>query len=297
MGYAEAVISVPPEHLPGKVELPRDAPGDPEKHFTTREAAHIENKQVFLSRLDQNLSALPEADREIIVFIHGYNTRFPEALYRFTQFIHDLNEPAVPVLFTWASGGRLRDYIYDLNSAAIARDSLAETLVELAESRAERISVVAHSMGGWLFMETLRQLPKKDLRKVASRFETVVLAAPDIDVDAFEAALRKIGRPPVPYFVVVSRDDRALGLSRLLAGGIERVGSYSKAEELTELGAIIIDATDLEDGNFANHSKFADLAKHASQIQQVIDSGHLKDKSGVSTPLPLLEGLVSVAGG
>ncbi|MBL6430626.1 MAG: alpha/beta hydrolase [Alphaproteobacteria bacterium] len=66
----------------------------------------------------------PQGKREVFVFIHGYNARFPEALYRMVQLKHDSGLPHVAVLFTWASGGNVTDYLYDSNSATIARDGL-----------------------------------------------------------------------------------------------------------------------------------------------------------------------------
>lgn len=295
--YAKALISVPSEHADGRPGATSNSPEGRQSQVTVRETDYFESDDAFVSELNTRAQRLSGDNREVILFVHGYNTRFPEAVYRFAQFFHDLDQPAVPVLFSWASGGRLRDYIYDLNSAAIARDALAKTLVELSESSVDRISIVAHSTGSWLFMETMRQLPRHELRQIAGKLETVVLAAPDIDVDAFKASLRKIGRPPVLYFVIVSQDDQALRLSRILAGGIERVGTYSNDDELVELGAIVIDATDLEDGNFVNHTKFAGLARHAARIQQVLVTDHLDKDTGPVATIPVLGGVLSITGG
>ena len=60
-----------------------------------------------------------------LVFIHGYRTRFDAAVYRAAQIVHDSGYTGTPVLFSWASAGRTVDYIYDNNSATIARDALA----------------------------------------------------------------------------------------------------------------------------------------------------------------------------
>lgn len=297
IGYARALISVPSGRADGGPGEASSPPEDPQRQVTVRETDYFENENAFLSVLDARARELSDDNREVILFIHGYNTRFPEAVFRFGQFFHDLDQLAVPVLFSWASGGRLRDYVYDLNSAAIARDALAQTLVELSETSVDRISIVAHSMGSWLFMETMRQLPRHELRQIAGKLETVVLAAPDIDVDAFKASLKKIGRPQVPYFVIVSQDDQALRLSRILAGGIERVGAYSNDDELVELGAIVIDATDIEDGNFVNHTKFAGLARHAARILQVLVTDHLDKDIGPVATIPVLGGVVSITGG
>lgn len=270
INYAEASISVPPTHKPGEVEWPDSLPGNPETDFVARKAGYLADKAAFRKAVNSRLAALPPGKRDIILFIHGYNTRFPEGLFRFTQIVHDSEFPGVPVLFTWASRGNLQDYVYDLNSAAVARSALEETIVELARTRAENITILAHSMGNWLLMETAVQASPENRRLIAHRSANIVLAAPDIDIDVFKAQLKKVGRPARPFTVIVSRDDRALGLSRRIAGGKERVGAYSNDEELAELGAIVIDVTELEALDGAHHSKFAQLAQIQPELRKAL---------------------------
>ena len=66
--------------------------------------------------------------------------------------------PGVPVLFTWASRGQATAYVYDLNSATAARDGLEHTLRLLLRSNAEKVNVLAHSMGNWVTVEAFRQI-------------------------------------------------------------------------------------------------------------------------------------------
>lgn len=172
------------------------------------------------------------------------------------------------MLFTWASRGKLPDYVYDLNSAAVARGALEETLVELAGTRAEHITVLAHSMGNWLLMETALQARPENRRLLNTRIDDIVLAAPDIDIDLFKAQLKRLGKPPRPFTVIVSRDDKALRISRTIAGGKERVGAYSDDQELAQLGAIVVDVTELESLDSTNHSKFAQLAQLRPEFRQ-----------------------------
>ncbi|HEV7480558.1 MAG TPA: alpha/beta hydrolase, partial [Roseiarcus sp.] len=47
---------------------------------------------------------------------------------------------------TWASRGKPTAYVYDLNSATAARDSLEHTLRLLLSSNAEEVNVLAHSI-------------------------------------------------------------------------------------------------------------------------------------------------------
>ncbi|MGV2976305.1 alpha/beta hydrolase [Roseibium alexandrii] len=296
INYAEATISVPPAHKAGAIEWPREVPGDPKTDFVARSAGYIENEQVLLKQLNQRLSQFPKGERDVFLFIHGYNTLFVEGLYRMTQFVHDAKAPVVPVLFTWASRGQLQGYVYDLNSVAIARDSLEQTLRLLARSNADSISILAHSMGNYLLLETVRQLPAEDRRRFTNRVGAVVLAAPDIDIDLFKNSLRKIGRPEKPFVIVVSRDDGALRVSRALAGGVERVGAYSDDEELAELGAIVIDVTDLDPAETSSHGKFAALAEYSPGLRRALLQSGLTDVSSVSGSKTLGDDLGSFVG-
>jgi len=296
VNYAEATISVPPTHKPGSIEWPAILPGDPAKNFVARGAAYLPSEQAFKTRLNQELMKRPRKDREVFLFIHGYNTLFAESLYRFVQFTHDADQTAVPVLFTWASRGRLQDYLYDLNSAAIARDALEKTLIDLADSKADHITILAHSMGNYLLMETIRQMPLSLRHKLQRKIHYVVLAAPDIDIDLFKANLRRLGTIDKPFVVVLSRDDRALRLSRALSGGVERLGAFSEDDELVELGAIVIDVTDLKAEDAAHHSKFASLAEFSPELQRALANGSLTSASSAEGPRDLGTDLGSFVG-
>ncbi|WP_208999272.1 alpha/beta hydrolase [Roseibium sediminis] len=273
--YAEATISVPPTHKPGMIEWPKKAPGNPATDFVARKAGYIDGDEAFKARLNARLAAMPKGKRKVFLFIHGYNTLFAEGLYRFTQFVHDAEFDGVPVLFTWASRGQLSDYVYDLNSASVARDSLERTVRMLNESKAEDIVILAHSMGNWLMMETAARIPERERQQLDGKVSQVILAAPDIDIDVFKSQLRRIGKPQKPYLIVLSKDDRALRVSRAIAGGKERVGAFSDDKELAELGAIVVDLTDVESQDGANHSKFAQLAAYSPELRSILQQRSL----------------------
>lgn len=296
LNFAEARISVPPTHKAGAIEWPKSAPGDPNTDFVAREAGYVDSEQAFLNRVNRQLRERPKGQRNLLLFIHGYNTLFAEGLYRLTQFVHDSDADVVPVLFTWASRGQVTGYVYDLNSAAIARDSLIDTLLLLNKSEAETISILAHSMGNYLLMETGRQMTRQQFQAIDRKLKLVVMAAPDIDIDLFKSTLRRNGPPRNPYIIVVSRDDSALRISRKVAGGIERVGAYSDDEELAELGAIVVDVTDLQSEETSNHSKFAALAQFSPELRQALIASGLTEVASIAGPTNSGENLGTFVG-
>lgn len=273
LDFAKASISVPPSHVKGQIEWPGQGTGDPRKNFVARATDYLDGEKAFVAALDRELSGRPPGQRRVIVFIHGYNTMFAEGLYRFVQIVDDAESPALPVHFSWASRGKVAGYVYDNNSATVARDGLERTLRLIGASKAERVDILAHSMGNWVTVEALRQIRISGDIPNAKKVGSIVLASPDIDIDVFKSQMRRIGRPARPFFVVLSRDDRALGLSRVLAGDKDRVGDYRNAEELTELGAVVIDLTDVKGADSANHAKFAEIADVGPRLRQVLERG------------------------
>jgi esterase/lipase superfamily enzyme len=273
LDYATVTVSIPQKHVPGNIEWPTTPPGDPNADFVVRDEAYLDGDKEFVRALNAQLAIHPRGSRKVFVFIHGYNTLFAEGLYRFAQVVHDSKAPAVPVLFTWASHGKLRDYVYDTNSATAARDDLEHTLRLVLASDADQVNVLAHSMGNWVTVEALRQIKISGDLKYASKFGSVFLAAPDIDLDVFKSQMRRFGKPRKPFYIVLSKDDKALWLSKFIAGGEGRVGADSNIEELAALGATVIDLTDVKANDSSNHDKFAQLAEVAPQLRAVLGAG------------------------
>jgi esterase/lipase superfamily enzyme len=107
-------------------------------------------------------------------------------------------------------------------------------------------------------METLRQLAMSGDRATMASLGDIILASPDIDVDVFKSQLRRIGKVAWPISVIVSRDDRALLASSIIAGNRPRVGDYGGDAELAGLGVTVVDISGVSSGDSLNHAKFAD---------------------------------------
>lgn len=297
LDFARIEVSVPARHKSGEIEWASTAPGDPKTDFVVRQAGYLEGEKAFVRSLNAQLAARPRGSRKVLLFIHGYNTMFAEALYRFAQVVHDAKSPAVPVLFTWASRGELTQYVYDTNSATTARDDLERTIRLIFASDAEQVNILAHSMGNWVTVEALRQIKISGGLQQIGKLGTLMLAAPDIDVDVFKSQMRRFGKPRKPFYIVLSKDDKALGASRFIAGGQERLGADSNTAELAELGAVVIDLSDVKATDSTNHGKFAQLAEIAPQLERTLAHGvHRRPGAGAAQEAlgGSLEAIVSV---
>jgi esterase/lipase superfamily enzyme len=263
LAFADMVVSIPPDATRkiGEVQWPSAIPGDPAHDFVTLRADRLDLDQAKAA-FDQRLRAGPT--RHVLLFVHGYNTRFEEAVYRFAQITHDSGAGVVPVLFTWPSRGKLFDYVYDRESATYSRDGLEAVLQALVKDpNVESISILAHSMGNFVAVEALRQMAIRD-RKLSPKITDIMLAAPDLDFDVFRREIAEIEvsdkNPPVTLFV--SQDDYALLASRRLAGDEPRLGAIDpNAEpyrsELEKARVNVIDLSKVKSDDEMNHGKFA----------------------------------------
>jgi esterase/lipase superfamily enzyme len=114
-------------------------------------------------------------------------------------------------------------------------------------------------MGAWLVTVTLRQMAIQD-KSVHPKIHNVILASPDLDVDVFRAQLQRFGTPRPQFTVFVSRRDRALRLSRRIAGNIERLGVVDPAAKpwISAEGINVVDLTGAPAASWSRHAKFAE---------------------------------------
>jgi esterase/lipase superfamily enzyme len=112
LDFADIVVSLPPDSVRqiGEVQLPRQIPGDPATDFVTLKADYNDRTQA-LATFRRLVRTTPK--KQVLVFVHGFNNRFEDAVFRFAQFVHDSGVEAqvVPVLFTWPSKARVLAYV------------------------------------------------------------------------------------------------------------------------------------------------------------------------------------------
>ncbi|WP_186009214.1 alpha/beta hydrolase [Tropicibacter naphthalenivorans] len=245
--FARIDISIPPAHVPGKIEWPRQAP-DPARHFLARGEARYADAAAFLA----DLNAQGTRD-EVVLFVHGYNVNNAEAVYRLAQIAHDFDAKVPVIAYSWPSAGDARGYVYDRDSVIFSRDGLEDLLVTLTGD-GQRVLVVAHSMGSQLVMETLRQLSISGKGQVLGRLSGVALISPDIDSDVFVQQARRIAPFPQPFALVTSAQDHILDLSARLTGKPARLGQIRNTEALDGLPVDLIDLSEIEGGDRGGHS-------------------------------------------
>jgi len=84
------VVSIPPDESRqiGQVQWPQSLPPDPNRDFATLQVDALSTTK----QEDAWLRAHGGKSRRVLVFIHGFNTRFETALFSFAQIFHDSGE-------------------------------------------------------------------------------------------------------------------------------------------------------------------------------------------------------------
>lgn len=209
---------------------------------------------------------------EVTIYVHGFNTPHERAVLGLAQVTVDAGTLGAKILFSWPSRGSFLDYLTDRESALFSRDRLGILLRLVARQKGvARINLFAHSMGAFLAMETLRSAKLAGDGEFGGRLNAVVLAAPDIDLDVFRTYFEVIGRRSRPTVLLISSDDRALGLSRALSGAVERVGgvmidSPEAQAEIARLGLIVVDLTKTRAESHAKFAEFPAIIRHLGDI-------------------------------
>ena len=242
VSYGRYVVSIPPDREPGAIPRQRSrSQADPQRHFMLAGTEALDTPG-FVSALRAELARQPSAQREAVVFVHGFNTAFIEGVYRTAQLDHDLRIPGVMLHYSWPSLGAPLAYAHDRDSALFARDGLIDMLHQVRAAGPRRIILIGHSMGAHLTMEVLRQLALTRDPAMAA-IGGVILISPDIDVELFRQKVRAIGPLPEPFLIVTSQRDRVLSLSASLTAERTRLGNLSGAEEIAGLGVTLIDVS------------------------------------------------------
>ncbi|ADG11101.1 alpha/beta hydrolase [Caulobacter segnis] len=198
------------------------------------------------------------AGRDTLVFIHGFNVSFNEALEAGALLARQVH--ALPadgndvqslnvVVFSWPSDGEkvpFMSYYSDREDARASGPALARTYLKLRDFLAflyradaqrpidapsilcERgLHLMAHSMGAYVLRQGLQALLAKDADGLVRLFDQIVLASPDEDDDTFEydtklKLLPRLGKRVTVYF---NPRDRALWISDKTKTNPDRLGA------------------------------------------------------------------------
>jgi esterase/lipase superfamily enzyme len=287
LSLLQVKVSIPPDHKFGKISDGLDKP-KPDRDFVIAQRHDFGTPDQFRNALNLEIKKVNAPEREVTVFVHGFNNSFADSVFRVAQMANDLKLPGSFVSYAWPSRGNPLGYQYDADSALFARDGLQELLYNVQRAGTERIILVAHSMGSALLMETMRQIEIAQPGWTSRNIAGVVLLSPDLNVDVFRSQVRAFEKLPQPFLIFVSKRDIVLKLSARMRGEKVQLGNLSSIADLGDMPVQVIDVSAFEDRQSGDHFVTAGSPALGALLSNIgrLDSGFVRGRSGVGLSLP-----------
>ncbi|MBI4675983.1 MAG: alpha/beta hydrolase [Elusimicrobia bacterium] len=209
--YGLCQLNVPKRRGVGGFEVAPNPRADTHRYFRT-----LAHESLDAAALAERLGR--QSGRDPLVFVHGFNVKFQEAVLRAAQIGYDLKYQGPLVLFSWPAGsseGILESALitrtYDVNrgNAAKAVEPAAEFFKLLAGS-STTFHVMVHSMGHQVVLPALAKAAKDWDRP---RIGELILNAPDIQLRDFQRLVHNLRKAAERITVYCSYNDNAIAAS------------------------------------------------------------------------------------
>jgi esterase/lipase superfamily enzyme len=160
-----------------------------------------------VSKFPNPITTLPEKQRHLTLFIHGYDNDWVQAMDRYntiaTQLFDGPDSLGELISFDWPSKGSLLAYLPDRAEARKTGDDLTNVLSELYDWMSKqqiaatisldnacraKTSIIAHSMGNYALEYAMNSLwTRKNRPLLVSLMQEVIMVAADVDNDMFRS--------------------------------------------------------------------------------------------------------------
>jgi esterase/lipase superfamily enzyme len=211
LSYGVCTFNVPKRHHVGGFEYAPNPRSDPHQYYRLLNYAPLTE-----SSLSERLRQKPDSD--ILVFVHGFNVKFQEALLRSAQIAYDLKFQGPVVLFTWPAGAEegllasamvTRTYNDNLSNA-LKSVPLAQAFFKQLSETHRTVHVMVHSMGHQVTLRALSQLSQGLDKPFIGE---LILNAPDFPVKDFQKILPQLKKLASRVTVYCSYNDNAIAAS------------------------------------------------------------------------------------
>lgn len=201
--------------------------------------------QAYIHRLKTELSDVDPKERQVLIYLHGFNTTFKEAAQRAASIGYHVKIHST-AFFSWPSQGGMSKYWADKDLADLSTDNIADFIIKThAESGAARVHLIAHSMGNYALLGAMYRPKMQQAIKDGLRFGQVILAAPDVETGRFERDVGLLATIAERVSIYVSDGDRALTLSRNVASGLARAGLRPPVVVIENIDTVDVSSTNL----------------------------------------------------
>jgi esterase/lipase superfamily enzyme len=237
--YGICKVNIPKKHPTGLIESSDDPRSDTHKFFRMLGGHHnltLDNiKQIFEEKKPPS----------ILLFVHGFNVKFEEAVLRAAQITYDLKYQGQVLLFSWPAGSQdglmnsLINKTYENNSAsAMASVNDAANLIQWLSTLNIPLHIAVHSMGHQVIIPALDKVAQTVQQPI---IDEMVLNAPDLPNDDFHKFLPSIKKLAKRITVYCSFNDNAIAASEKYNNN-RRLGACETAEGIDVINVSEIDA-------------------------------------------------------
>lgn len=261
--YGISYVSVPKNRKIGTIPHPPifrfDFSADSSRHVILKDIVDITGENDFWKTIKRRLTS--SVRKEALVYIHGFNQSFQDGVETAATLSADLEIDGGVVSFSWPSRNNLFLYAADLDEATADRnrEALRDLLSHLAaETGAQHVYVVAHSMGNRLLLEALKLMANTEVKP---SIDKLIFASPDVESAEFTRVVGKIGALSKQMTLYTANGDLALNLSDRIRGVSKqaRAGESNGGVKPTEL-LDVVDASKAK-ADSIGHSNFLNLTK------------------------------------
>lgn len=292
LSYAAINVEIPKGHWTGQLG---------ESSWKTKPFLH--GSGPFWTQVSEQLAKSQR--HSVLVFVHGFNVPFRDAVLNAAQVHYDLGFDGPIVLYSWPSQGTPDKYLADEDSAYSTVDHLHLFLSDLVSNCAVKapaastspanpihIDLIAHSMGCRALTLALLDMRCDCQAAETTPFDQVILAAPDVDAYRFryqdiqklrppatsiagavEGTSQKTGLPVMRGLTIYgSSEDLAIRASKMIHSDA-RLGE-GKQDIVVVPGAETIDASRVDTGtlgDFFRHSYWSDSPAVIRDIAAVLN--------------------------
>ncbi|GIX42228.1 MAG: alpha/beta hydrolase [Leptospiraceae bacterium] len=240
--YILCSVNVPKEHSIGALDTSSDNSLNKDKFFFARNYRSL-TKEDFYKQITQ--------EQEILIFVHGFNVEFEEALYRIAQIHYDLKFQGTSVLYTWPAGpeeGLFSSILINdtyKNNQEHAKVSIPifknfiEEIFQQIDNKKKNIYLIVHSMGHQIVIPSLIEISKIKYNNI--KFKEIIFNAPDYPVDTFREEVNIISSLANRITIYCSPDDNALKASETV-NGTRRIGQCYKVNGIDVINVQRVDS-------------------------------------------------------
>ena len=237
--YGITKVNVPKRHPVGKIETTTDPREDTHKYFRV-----MQDKT--LSAADWLDQIRKENQWGVLVFVHGFNVKYDEAIFRAAQLAYDLKFQGKVILWSWPAGsgsgfldGKLLNRTYENNRKnAEATINQVSDFAKILAGLNIPVHVLVHSMGHQVIVPALAKITD-DIKRPF--IDELILNAPDIDSKQFENAVPLLKKISHRITLYCSYHDNAMVASQALNGGT-RMGACDHVD-----GIDVVNVSEVDD--------------------------------------------------